>query len=289
VRWRMAAVVVAAGGVTTLLAVLVLNTMSDGWFLFYLAGLPSDYGLWAEGKLRFWTRDLIPTMPIALLAAAAYMCTPKAPGRSFYFSMAAGLIAAAWLSRVKVGGFSNVLIPAHAILALLTGLSLSTWSSRLRERLPPRLLPRTWLYAVAIGQFLMLAYNPMDHLPRASSRAAGDALVQIIRDTNGPVWVPYHAYLAELGGKPGHAHWMAVSEILSHGTPKIREDLSVELRAAISERRYRMIVMSSYPFADFPPIEDSYELKQDLFGADKKVFLPLTGARRRPEKIYLPK
>jgi hypothetical protein len=132
----------------------------------------------------------------------------------------------------------------------------------------------------------MLAYNPMDHLPRAPSSAAGDQLVATIRETSGPVWVPFHPYLVEFAGKSGHAHWMAVSDILRYGTPELRDRLRAEVNAVISQRRYEKIVLSSNPFPDFPPIVGFYELERDLLYGDKKVFLPLTGSPRRPNKIY---
>jgi hypothetical protein len=101
------------------------------------------------------------------------------------------------------------------------------------------------------------------------------------------VWVPYHGYLARAAGKRPYAHWMAMTDILRDGRPELRAKLRAEVDEAVRGRRFSMIVLSSTPFPITPQVEPSYTFRATLF-EDPRVFWPLSGARRRPERIYVP-
>ena len=120
----------------------VLELTSHGWYRYYvldeLSGQPWVDTLW----VGFWRDDLLAHLwPVAgtgrgrALALgggsvtrpadrtpAATPAAARAP-RGYWALAVAGLLAAAWVSRLHTGGYLNVLIPAHAAVALVAGLA----------------------------------------------------------------------------------------------------------------------------------------------------------------------
>jgi hypothetical protein len=169
-------------------------------------------------------------------------------------------------------------------MSILAGLGLNVLSQSLRtDRVPAA----AWPYLLVILQFILVAYDPRSHTPQRGSAAAGHRFVEVLRNSEGDVWVPYHNYLASMAGKRAHAHWMAVADILRYSEPAIAGPLRSDLTAAIEGRRFGLIVTSNRPFPSFPSLEPSYSLKGEVFD-NSNLFWPLTGARRRPERIYVP-
>ena len=138
-------------------------------------------------------------------------------------------------------------------------------------------------------QFAILAYDPRNHLPTERSERAGHELVETLRQTPGAIWIPYHGYLATQAGKSPQAHWMAVSDVLiSTRAGEVRIALQREVEDAILQQKYDLIVLSSRPFPDFPPITESYAEKGPAL-TDRRALWPLTGMPRRPEILYTPR
>ena len=286
VDWRRAAVVVTVGGATSVAATIGLDAVHHGWYRFYLFELPSHYRLFPGRLMRFWTEDLLYTMPVAMAFAAFYVLRlARTSERLFHVAMAFGLITGAWMSRANDGGYLNVLIPAFVAFTLLAVLAIHGWLASGEHRHWMRI---SWLYLAVLAQFLLLAYDPRAQVPSARSVSAGEHLVRTLEAAQGPVWVPYHSYLTIRAGKPGHAHWMAVSDILRYGEPGLKDPLRRQLDDAIGGRRFALIVLSTRPFPDFPSIAHAYRVQQVLFRHDGDTLMTLTGGRRRPEAIYVP-
>jgi 4-amino-4-deoxy-L-arabinose transferase-like glycosyltransferase len=287
VDWRRAAVVIGVGGATSVGATVGLDAVHQGWYRFYLFELPSQYRLFPGRLMRFWTEDLLYTMPVAMAFAAFYgLRLARTSERLFHVAMASGLVTGAWMSRANDGGYLNVLIPAFVALALLTVLAIHGW---LASEEPPHRMRASWPYAAVLAQFMLLAYDPRAQVPGARSVSAGEHLVRTLEAAKGPVWVPYHSYLTTRAGKPGHAHWMAVSDIFRYGAPGLKNPLRQQLDRAIAGRRFALVVQSSRPFPDFPSIDHAYRLERTLFQDDGDALMTLTGGRRRPEAIYVPR
>jgi len=57
------------------------------------------------------------------------------------------------------------------------------------------------LYALLIIQLCLLLYNPADVLPHASSEKKGREFIDMVRNTKGDVFIPYHSFYAVMAGK----------------------------------------------------------------------------------------
>ncbi len=55
-------------------------------------------------------------------------------------------------------------------------------------------------------QFFFCLYNPLTYLPNRE-------VVQLLRNSPGPIWIPYHSYLAYKAGKPRYAHILAMVDV----------------------------------------------------------------------------
>ena len=66
-------------------------------------------------------------------------------------------------------------------------------------------------------QLAMLLYSPQAQMPTANARAMGQQLVGIIARAQGEVYVPWHSFISELGGKRSFAHSQAIADVLRGG------------------------------------------------------------------------
>ena len=169
--------------------------------------------------------DLLPALSIAISYAILFMLHLWHGARRqfvFYLLFAAGMLAAAWISRLESGSYANVLFPAYACTAMLFGLGLHVAAQLLRSsRSHAARIGEATLLIAAFLQFVALTYNPRWMLPSTADRQAGNRLVATLAQIPGEIWVPYHGYLPtphqhELGG---YETWL--------GTCKVQEDASV--------------------------------------------------------------
>src|SRR5262249_6397824 len=147
---------------------------------------------------------------LALTVIYLYQLAEGRRARDLIFSLSwlGGMIGMAWMSRLKAGGYDNVLIPAYAVLAVHFGLgldrllALAADAEKTRSEVPALHAP---VYAACLIQFIALFYNPMKQVPSAADRAAGDRLVARLSSVDGKVLVPSHGYLGSVAGKNGSA------------------------------------------------------------------------------------
>lgn len=278
---------VAAGSVA-------LEVGSDGWYSYYAFDLPRQHKIRWYKLLSFWSRDVMATMPVAAAAAVAFFAWrplsaslppegPEGRRRLFYVCAAIGMIGSSFFSRLHSGGYLNVLMPAHAVLATFFGLGAAAFLRVFAQSQRPA--SELIVYGLCLLQFGILAYDPREQIPSEADRRAGEVLLERIRGIEGEVLVVYHGYLPGLAGKATSAEWMAVLDILrGHAGPE-RDRMRAEIETAIRERRYAAIILDE---EWFPEVLDAhYELRGRLFQTE--VFWPRTGERVRPEWLYLPK
>lgn len=256
---------------------LALDRASGGWYRYYVFTLGRQHGLESYGLAAFLARDLLARLflALALVLMAARLAGPHRAALRFHAVAGAGLLAIAVLSRMNVGGYHNVAMPAHALLAILFGLSVAG------------LRASGVAAGVALAQLLLLAYDPRPLVPRAADRLAGDRLVEALRARPGPILVPSHPYLLPMAGHPGHAHQMAMNDVLlNEGREALRQRLASPMRESLRERRFQVIVLDAW-FWFRPEVESCYREEGPAF-ADPGVFWPRTGAPTRPETVYVP-
>ena len=277
----LAAALIVVSGVSTLL----LHVLTGGWYTFYVWWFPFVHPILDAAWTTFWTRDMLTQLPIAFPAAvllSIVLLIRRRVDDLFWPAMFAGMLGAAWRSRLQPGGYDNVLVPAYAAAAILVGIGVGRIA-----RETPRWTAAA--YAACVLQMALLVYDPRAQVPRAADRAAGEALVRTLQAIPGDALVPYHGNLSRAAGKGIHAHLMQVFDILKLGDARSAA-LAADFRAAIRGRTFGAIVLddrSEYFFkAD---VEAAYVLKAVLF-ADPGVFYPVTGGLvTRPQYLYVPR
>ncbi len=287
---RRRAWIFVGGGLALMIgSVLLLDWMHEGWFWYFVFWLPQKHPLVGRMVHDFWVLDLLGPLGIACLFGLFYLLVGEgeAEVRRFHALAAMGLLTVSWTGRLHAGGWPNVIMPGFAAVAILFGLGVH--GALALARRAPEAKQRgaeALVLLAAAAQLAALAYDPRRFVPTAADRLAGDALVATIRATEGEVFVPAHGYLSTLAGKRAHAHEMAMEDILGIGGGKPGAALLSELRRALREKRFAMIV----PDTEWHrrEIDESYRRQRDAI-LDPGAFFPVTGMRTRPKGLYLPK
>lgn len=282
-------IAVALGSV--LFCIVVLNYIHHGWFVYYVFTMPSQHPIMPTEFKRFWTRDLLHPLKPALSISALALIMLVRQGRKFwpYITLTIGMLAISWLSRLHWGGYDNVLMPSHAALAILTGLALAFSRNLFKSN---EFISR--LFSIAVGvivliQFAHLLYNPSKFVPTDRDIKAGFGLVENLKRIPGPIYIPFHTYLAAYAGKSYFAHAGAVQDIWRAKEGKIKEDLRNEIWNAVKKKRFNAIVLDDRD--DFfikelkAEIEKNYPFQEPAF-KERNSFWPITGMRARPEIIF---
>lgn len=259
----------------------LLDRLFGGWFSYYVLYLPRAKTVMKWRVAGFWVRDLLPSLGIAILVSALYLGYEltrgeRARGR-YYLAVALGMVGGSWLFRVHSGTHYNVLMPAHAAIALLCGLALG-WGGRHK-------LLRLGLYGACLAQFALLVYHPLRLLPSSRDLAAGRALIATLAAIEGEVYLPEHGYLTALAGKRTYAHGLAMRDVYRGDAGPVSQRLRAEVQRAVQTRRFAAWVLDSHARGDF--LAGRYVEAGRVFER-KDVFWPITGMRTRPERIYLP-
>ncbi|HOX37823.1 MAG TPA: glycosyltransferase family 39 protein [Candidatus Brocadiia bacterium] len=128
-----------------------LNSVSHGWYGFYVFDLPRSHELFGFAFHHFWRQDIFWNYTVAFLCAAYLIVdlwnsrsagessqnvaragvkpvpvrdavnSGGMPSRIFYPAALAGALLSAWTGRVRSGGGTNALLPAAAAISLLYG------------------------------------------------------------------------------------------------------------------------------------------------------------------------
>jgi hypothetical protein len=261
-----------------------LEVIHDGWYSFYVFGLPGQIQDARNAPLSYWTDDIVGPMGIGLALSLGHVATTLARFRDrrdlFYPIFCLTLLLAAWITRAHSGAYDNVLIPAYAALAISSALALHEFSNALPAQ-------AVYGYTFYILQLAVLFYDPRPQAPTANDRALGAHLVEVIANANGEVYVPWHSSIAELAGKRSYAHSQAVADVVRGSDTDHTRPLLDDITRAIREQRFRVIIVDrvdSWLGADF---DNKYVRERPVF--DRDGFWPVTGARTRPEWIYVPR
>jgi hypothetical protein len=188
---------------------------------------------------------------------------------------AGGLILSSALARLEGGAWANALLPAYAAVAILFGIAAGRAPLALGAPL------------AAILQFALLAYDPRPLVPTSRDAAVGNAVVERIRALPDGVLVLDHGYLARMAGKRSFAHGWAMTDVLWADHAGAGGVLESEVRDAIAARRFPALVLDQTPHWFARDFAAFYVRRDDL--PDPAAFQPVSGARRRPSAIWLPR
>ncbi len=278
---------------------LFLDYIHDGWYSYYVFELPSQFSsrIISSRLLTFWSRDIISPLGIAFSMSIFYMFAQFSDSNKkkflFYFLTAVGMFGGAWLPRIQGGGIENVLIPAYAVISILFGLALHTFFEFIKD-LPvnKQNLLKIFIYLICILQFSSghIRYNPFDQIPAQKDLEAGRKFINIMAQMKGEVFVPSHGYLPVLAGKRSFAHQKTISDNLGWGKEDIKAKLTDEIRQAIAEKRFNVIILDNNLEEPWflTDIVEKYYVRQGQIFDSKTVFWPVVGMKTRPEFIYVP-
>jgi hypothetical protein len=281
----------------TLAALLVVSTFAldaatGGWYRYYvldeLAGQPWSQQTW----LGFWRADLWRHLwpEILLLAAAAIVMARRwwaggpPPGwfpLAYQGASIAGLIGAAWVSRLHVGGYLNVLIPAYAAVALGAGLAYGGLVGAGRG-----VAAVLALAAVAV-QMATLAYPIAAQIPTAADRTAGRELISRLRTLPGPVLVLRHPWYATELGKGAFAQAEALGDVLRSADPRGAGVLRASLPGALDADHVQAVVLDGSFDAHFLEPALSREFRRVRGPVTATPLYPLTDVHTAPMVLYV--
>jgi hypothetical protein len=261
-------------------AILVLNRIHHGWYVYYVFKMPARMQRIDPVSVNFWREDILGPLAIAAAMGLGYMWTAfkRADARPslFYPSMALGMIGSAWLSMLHAGAYYNNLIPAYAVISLLFGLAVEKAD----------LFPFT--PALCLVQLLLLFYDPRQEWPSSRSRDAGCQLVSLIAATPGDALLPQHGYLGAMAGKRTFAHSMAVYDVMRAGDPADAARLVGQFQHALANRQFGLVIVDRVDSWIRDDLDRGYRMAGPAT-ADPEALWPLTGLHTRPESVYVPK
>lgn len=275
---------------------IILDYFYNGWFSFYVYELPRTTPIFTRHLISFWTRDILLPLFIACFIATTYLifCFRSMNRKNFLFYslLAIGMIGASWYSRLRGGGFNNVLFPAYAIISILFGLGANQLIQLIRNfSQVKQSLSQSVIYLICILQFGSIMYNPLNLVPSELDIEAGKMFIRKLESIDGEIFSPFHGYLPVMAGKKSYANQMGMRDILTTRSKKhaeIKANFIAELKEAMREQKFSAIIIDSFEPWYPPDMEKYYKKKERIFN-DKKVFFPVTGMRTRPEFIYVPK
>lgn len=254
-----------------LIPVWVLNQFSNGWFGYYIFELPREHGFSPLAAVNFWLGDLLRYLGIALGFSAVYMIFSPAcqkevaavdsqqkygklgkPDKQqvsdalITILFASGAVITSWLTRSANGGGANNVMLAYTAVALLFGLGIGRAQSFVNKKDENVLRFQLLITLMIAIQFLGLIYNPFDLIPTHDEISANAALMEEIRDADGPVLIPYRSNLAIDVGKASQIHAVNLFELtgyfLGEFRPEGREILS-QVQQNICDQTYSMIIL----------------------------------------------
>lgn len=229
-----------------------------------LLHVPAAVGAWGLG---------------VLVVAAPSWARVGRPGWRWWYAAATGLLALtmAGLMRSHHGGYINVHLPLHWVVACGFGLVLGELWSTDRRALASLLATAELLYAAGTLDADALQ-------PSAEDVEAGDRLVRSVRGVRSPVLSPVASWIPVQAGHPPSLHMISVWDLIVAGGPYEQEVVSV--KRAIDERYWGAVIEGDRSFNY--PLDGRYQVDRVVAERDG-VLQPRSGWRVRPVRVLVPR
>ena len=186
-----------------------------------------------------------------------------------------GLLALGFsaLMRGHHGGFTNVLIPGLWTLSIWAVLVLSRFSAQ------------NWLVIPIVGLTLWQGkWDAEDFIPTEADREAGDKIVQILAESEGPIFAPHSPWLAVQAGHPPTAHLIAIWDIDHKDGPL--DKYMKGIKEDIKEQRWGTVCSADLRL-DFG-IKKHYQNYKTI-RPKGRTFMPKIGWKVRPSYLLKPR
>lgn len=269
----------------------VLNAATDGWYGYYVFSELVHQRVARQLWVGFWVDDIARhqwPLLILILAGGATLArrpSPRAMLRSplvYWTCAAAGLIGAAWVSRLHSGGWVNVLMPAYAAIALLAGLTYGALGRRCRGR-----IARPVLAVIVLVQLGLLHYPIGAQIPTRADLTTGAELIARLRALPGPVLVLRHPWYATLAGKGSFAQEEALGDVLRSTATRGARELRASLPGALDADHVDAVVLDGAFDAHFLGAAFGREFRVQRQPITPSPLYPLTDTRTAPMLVYV--
>jgi hypothetical protein len=291
---RGLACVTALTGITVLgVSTLVLGLTSGGWYIYYVFELMGEHSLTGGSFGWFWTA-LATAMGLA--ACAALIGARRVP--RVLVAGCAALAAEGYAALVHSGGAINDVLPAYLAVALLAGLALGrgvmpSSGSALGSGTSWRVTMASAVLVLAQVAVLLTGLRPSQAIPTAADRSVGERVLAGLRAIGGTVAVPADPPLSMTAGMAPVAQEDAAHDVLRASNQAAIASFRRSAADAVAERRFSAIITGGpgAPFANPPSLGRYYHRCPQplLAGVPAGVFVPVAGAKVRPEYVWLPR
>lgn len=266
------------------------NISTGGWFYHWLIEIPAGHQWLYRKLLTFWIFDIFQPLFFAFAVSVIYLFY-KIKNRELkqfylYLSLLSGLFLCSWMSRVHLGGYDNVLMPAFLGISLLMGVGMQEFFKRLstaNELASPH-IQILFLFALS-AQFFTLIYNPLPQIIIGKDSQYGHKLIQEIKRYD-KVLIPDHPYISRYAGKESYSHYYVLKDFFESKSV-YKDKLKREYLNLIEKKYFDVIILDS-PEA-YIEIAKFYELKGTIFEPNSYFKCKTGGHLTRPEFIFVPK
>ena len=301
--WRRALTYVAAAGAIGLGFTALLDRTTDGRFWTYVSQIhrAHDFNMdrfWKSFGLILWHFPAMTiVVAVGLVAVGATVAVRRVLPKGAQPLL---LWSAAFTVSTVVGAIGwgtefahyNAFQPALLHGAIAAGAAIPALAAVARELYRGKRVELVaTLAAVAAAVPLSITlytarWNPRPWVPNAVDVAAGDKLIERLRQIDGDVWMPAHPWYLHLAGKAPRVHRMGVKDV------SVRQPRPVAgMAEALQARSFAAIVIdknldTGQELTDFPSIEGLYRADTKLPPDEKpRVF---SGAKVVPFRIWVP-
>ncbi len=290
---RGLACVAALAEITVLgVSTLVLGLASGGWYVYYVFVLMSEHPLAGSSFGWFWTAL---ATGMGLAACAALIGTRRVP--RVLVAGCAALAVEGYAALVHSGGVINDVLPAYLAVALLAGLALGRGAVPGRGSAPGgrpvcRVTLASAVLVLAQVAVLLVALRPSQAIPTPADRSAGERLLAGLRAIGGTVAVPADPALSMMAGMAPVAHLDAAADVLRASDQTAIASFRRSAAQAVAGSAFSAIITDGPrpPFGDPRSLSRYYHRCPQplLAGVRAGVFVPVAGAKMRPEYVWLP-
>ena len=236
-----------------LMAYLICFSVWGNWFPYFMFYLPTFH----QSKTNFaeisisLAQLMLPLTLATLISLAPFLLDKNLWSKRepviYYGFMTCVLFGLSLLGRLNLGGYTNVYMPAHVMIAAMLGIGLYWWNNRLQSIDPQRSsLLKSVLYLLCTFQFLSLSYDPRSVIPNDIQAESWLRLEKFFERSEGTVLVPEFNYLAAFANKPSYINQVAFDEVVGEygkAEPVQSILLENEITHALQERQFGLLLL----------------------------------------------
>jgi 4-amino-4-deoxy-L-arabinose transferase-like glycosyltransferase len=277
-------------GLLTVIPVILLNGLTQGWFLYYTFHIAAINPLEAQRIIDFLSAELLGLMGgLSVMAVAAALLGLRRAGWRIlgdqpWLVWIGAAILISGLSRASVGGNLNDRLPAYTFLCLAPAILAREWTTLAKR-------PHGWLVNLfpflILIQFALGVYNPLRYVPNPAMYQSGQRLVEKIAEYDGEVLVLMHPYYAWLAGKTPSAQLAA----MWHARERGQLPLPPDFVSRIKQHYYAAVISDNSMFETEPTFQQLlntyYQAAATLGPADTPP--TTTGMTVQPALLYIPR